>query len=52
MVVKLTRLTHKIAIHLHLVEKSFTICSSLSKRPVRKLLSTPSYFTFCNWNNS
>jgi hypothetical protein len=41
---KLTRLTHKIAIQLHLVAESCTICSSHSKRPVRKLLDTPSYF--------
>jgi len=40
---KLTRLTHKIAIQLHLVAESCTICSSRSKQPVRKLLDTPSY---------
>jgi hypothetical protein len=40
---KLTRLTHKIAKQLHVVAKSCTICSSLSRRPVRKLLDTPSY---------
>jgi hypothetical protein len=39
---KLTRLTHKIAIQLHLVAESYSICSSLSRRPVRKLLVTPS----------
>jgi len=38
----LTRLTHKIAIQLHLVAESCTIFSSRS-RPVRKLLDTPSY---------
>jgi len=38
-----TRLTHKIAIQLHLVTKSCAICISRSKRPVRKLLDTPSY---------
>jgi hypothetical protein len=43
MEVKLTRLTHKIAIHLHLVAERCTICSSPSRRPVRKLLDTPSY---------
>jgi hypothetical protein len=43
MAAKLTRLTHKIAIQLHLVAESFTICSSRSRRPVRKLLDTPSY---------
>jgi len=40
---KLTRLTHKIAIQLQLVAESFTTCSSRSRRPVRKLLDTPSY---------
>jgi hypothetical protein len=43
MTAKLTRLTHKTAIQLHLVAESCTICSSLSRRPVRKLLDTPSY---------
>jgi hypothetical protein len=43
MAAKLTRLTHKIAIQLHLVVESCTICSSRSRRPVRKLLDTPSY---------
>jgi hypothetical protein len=42
MVTKLTRLTHKIAIQLHLVAESCTICSSRSRRRVRKLLDTPS----------
>jgi hypothetical protein len=37
MVAKLARLTHKIAIQLHLVAKSCTICSTRSRRPVRKL---------------
>jgi hypothetical protein len=40
---KLTRLTHKIVIQLHLVSESCNICSSRSRRPVRKLLETPSY---------
>jgi hypothetical protein len=40
MAAKLTRLTHKIAIQLHLVAESCTICSSGSGRPVR-----PSYVT-------
>jgi hypothetical protein len=40
--VKLTRLTNEIAIQLHLVAESCTICSSRSRRPVRKLLDTPS----------
>jgi len=39
---KLIRLTHKIATQLHLVAESYTICSSGSRRPVRKLLDTPS----------
>jgi hypothetical protein len=41
--VKLTRLIQKLAIQLHLVAESCTICSSLSTRPVRKPLDTPSY---------
>jgi len=32
MIAKLTRLTHKIAIQLHLVAESCTICSSRSRR--------------------
>jgi hypothetical protein len=41
---KLTRLTHKIAIQLHLVAESCTICSFRPpRRPVRKLLDSPSY---------
>jgi hypothetical protein len=43
MAAKLTRLTHKIAKQLHLVAESRIICSSRSRRPVRKLLDTPSY---------
>jgi len=39
-VTKLTRLTQKIAIQLHLVEKSYTICSPRSRLSVRKLLDT------------
>jgi hypothetical protein len=46
MAAKLTRLTHKIAIQLHLVPESCTICSSRSRRLVRKLLDTPSYILF------
>jgi hypothetical protein len=42
MVAKLTKLTHKIAIQLHLVAEFCTICSSLSRRPIRKLLDTSS----------
>jgi hypothetical protein len=43
MTAKLTSLTHEIAIQLHLVAESCTICRSRSRRPVRKLLDTPSY---------
>jgi hypothetical protein len=43
MAAKLTILTHKIAIQLHLVAENYTICSSRSRRPVRILLDTPSY---------
>jgi hypothetical protein len=41
MVAKLTRLTHKIAIQLHLIAESCTICSSHSRWSVWKLLDTP-----------
>jgi len=41
MVAKLTRLTQKTAIQLHLVAESCIICSFRSSRPVRKLLDTP-----------
>jgi hypothetical protein len=47
MVAKLTRLTHKIAIQLHIVAESCTICSSRSRWPVRKLLDTPSFMHKC-----
>jgi len=40
---KLTRLTHKIPVQLHLVTESWTIYSSRSRRPVRRILDTPSY---------
>jgi hypothetical protein len=43
MVAKLNRLTHKIAIQMHLVAERYTICSSGSSQPVWKLLDTPSY---------
>jgi len=43
MAAKLTRLTHKVVIQLHLVAESYTICSSRSRRPVRKLMDTLSY---------
>jgi hypothetical protein len=41
MAAKVTKMTHKIAIQLHLVAQSCTICSSRSRGPVRKLLDTP-----------
>jgi hypothetical protein len=44
MAANLTRLTHKIAIQLHLVAESCTICSSRSMRPVRRLLDTLPYY--------
>jgi hypothetical protein len=40
MVSKLTRLTHKIAMQLHLVAESCATCSSHCRRSVRKLLDT------------
>jgi hypothetical protein len=46
MAAKLARPTHKIAIQLHLEAESCTFCSSRSRRPVRKLLDTPTY----NWD--
>jgi len=48
MAAKLTRLTLKIAIQLHLVAESCTVSSSRSRRPVPKLLDTPSYLHFLN----
>jgi hypothetical protein len=42
MAAKLIRLTHKIAIQLHLLAESCTICSSRSRQPVRNLLDKPS----------
>jgi hypothetical protein len=50
MAANLTRLTHKIAIQLHLVAESCsTICSSSSRRPFRKLLDTPSSININVW---
>jgi len=43
MAAELNRLTHKIAIQLHRVVENCTICSSRSRRPVRKLLDRSSY---------
>jgi hypothetical protein len=45
MTAKLIILSHKIVTQLHLVAESYTICSSRSRWPVRKLLDTPSYVT-------
>jgi len=45
MATKLTRLTHRITIRLHLMAESCTICCSRSRRPVLKLLDTPSYLS-------
>jgi len=42
MVAKLIRMTHKTAIQLHQMAESCISCSSRSRRPVRKLLDTPS----------
>jgi len=42
MAAKLTRLTHKMTIQLHLVAERCTICSSRSRRQVRKLFDTSS----------
>jgi hypothetical protein len=47
MMAKLTRLTHKMAIQLNIMAESCTIHSSCSRRPVRKLLDTPSYVCVC-----
>jgi hypothetical protein len=44
MAAKLTRLTHKIAVQLHLVAESCTICSSRFRWPVRELFDTRSHF--------
>jgi len=48
---KLTRLTHKIVIQLHLVAESSTICSSRSRRPVRKLLDTSYYVVNASYSS-
>jgi hypothetical protein len=45
---KLTRLSHKIAIQLHLMVETCRICSSRRRRSVRKLLDTHSYFIKCD----
>jgi len=46
MAVKRTRMTHKIAIQLHLMAERCTIWSSRYRRPFRKLLDTPSYLYY------
>jgi len=43
MAAKLTRQTHKVAIQLHLVAQSCTICSSCSRQSVWKLFDVPLY---------
>jgi len=43
MVAKLTRLTYKIEVQVHLMVEICTIFSSRSRRKVRKLLDTPSH---------
>jgi hypothetical protein len=43
MAAKLTTLTHKIAIQLHLVAEICNICSYRTRRPVWKLSDTPSF---------
>jgi hypothetical protein len=47
MAAKVIRLPDKIAIQLHLVAESCIICSSRFRRPVRKLLDTPSCMKKC-----
>jgi len=44
-VAKLSRLTHRIVIQLHLVAESHTIYSSYSRWPFWKRLDTPLYIT-------
>jgi hypothetical protein len=43
MAAKFIRLTHEVAIQLHLPAESCTICGSCSRLPVWKLLAIPSY---------
>jgi hypothetical protein len=43
MTAKLTWLTHRILIQLHLVAGSYTICSSRARQPVRKLMDISLY---------
>jgi hypothetical protein len=51
-VAKLTRLTHKIVIQLHLVAKSGTICSSCSRQPIQKLLEFCCHNPLCCFSKS
>jgi len=46
---KLTRLTHRIAIQLHLVAEYCTICNYRSQRPVRKFLDMSFRFWKSFW---
>jgi hypothetical protein len=48
MAANLTGLTHNIAIQLHLVAENYTIYSSRSRRPARKLLATPIKQIICS----
>jgi hypothetical protein len=57
MVAKLTKLSHKIVIQLHLVAKSCTICSFCSRWQVWKLVDTPPHIMLnelgtCSWTLS
>jgi hypothetical protein len=49
MAAKLTRLTHKIAMQLHLVAESCTICTSRSRRPARKFWIHPRTYLATDW---
>jgi hypothetical protein len=51
MATKLTRLTHKIAMELHLVAEGCTVCSSRFRWIVRNLLDTPSYMVAAMWHS-
>jgi len=48
MAAKTTRLIYKIALQLRLMAESYTVCSSRSRRPVRKLLDTLKYVVCTN----
>jgi hypothetical protein len=47
MAAKLTRLTHKKALQLHLMAENRTTCSSCARRPVHKLLVTTARTRAC-----